>query len=82
MTPEQQNQHDLAIVKRFAEALGEHFDTVQIFVTRHESGTYGGTLNINYGVGNWPARYGQVSHWMLKQNEGIRLEAQDDHLMQ
>ena len=50
--------HDVNRVNKALEELGEHFDSVHIFATRHESGESGGTININKGVGNWFARYG------------------------
>lgn len=58
--------------KRIAEAmntLSEHFDTVQIFVTRHEPGALDGTIAACRGVGNWYARIGYVKEWIL-QREG------------
>jgi hypothetical protein len=78
MTPEQEKLRDLATVRNFAEALGEHFDSVQIFATRHESGTHGGTINISYGLGNWMARYGHVAAWKIKQDEACRVEIRDE----
>ena len=57
-------------VKRVQDALdqlGEHFDTVMIFVTLH-SGNDVGTIAISRGSGNWYARYGQVQEWIVKEN--------------
>lgn len=56
---------DLQLVQKAVDDLGEHFDTVQIFVTRYEGGD--GTTNINLGTGNWFARFGHVSEWLLKE---------------
>lgn len=66
---------DLNRIKEAAMVLGEHYDTVQIFVTRHESETEdsGGTMNANYGVGNWFARYGFVRDWCVRQDEQTRI---------
>ena len=61
---------DLKLVEDAANALGEHFETVQIFTTRHESGTLDGTSNVNIGVGNWFARYGQVIDWIKRKDRG------------
>lgn len=50
----------------------EHFDTVQIFVTKHEPISEQGTVSIAIGDGNWHARAGQVSDWLVKQEERTR----------
>ena len=57
---------DLVIVKQHTAALREHFDSVQIFCTRHE-GTQG-TTRVSYGTGDWFARYGVVKLWSDAQN--------------
>ena len=56
--------------------LGEHFDSVMIFTTRHES-TEAGTHTVAKGVGNWYARFGQVVEWVDKENEIARAEARN-----
>ena len=58
---------DLKRVNEALSALGEHFDSVQIFVNRHESGELGGTVNISKGTGNWFARYGQIASWFARE---------------
>lgn len=73
MSDEDQEQADMAIVQKQVDALGEHFDTVQIFVTRYESHKTGGTMNINLGTGNWFTRFGQVKEWGVRQDEYTRL---------
>lgn len=62
-------QADKARVKAAIASLGEHFDTVQIFVTRDRGGGMddGVTVNCAMGTGNWFARYGQVAVWMQRQ---------------
>lgn len=50
----------------------EHFDSVQIFCTRHEPEEEGGTIHAAWGAGNWFARFGQISEWMVKQDETTR----------
>lgn len=67
---------DLALAQQHLDALGEHFDTVQIFCSRHEAGeSEGGTINVTVGSGNTFARYGQISLWIVAQagdyTEGI-----------
>ena len=55
---------DIERVRPHAEALAAKFDTVQIFVTRHDA-TTGGTVSVNLGEGNQYARRGQVREWLL-----------------
>lgn len=73
MTNKEQQQHDLELLKRHSEQLSEHFDTVQIFVTRHMPAELNGTRAIDYGSGNWYARHGQVSLWITQHNEHERV---------
>lgn len=63
---------DVVKCRDAARALAEHFDSVQIFATRHEAGELASTLNVDVGVGNWFARYGQVASWLAKADEGER----------
>ena len=71
----EQNNADLAKLRDVVKQLGEHFDAVQIFATRHESGEHDGTLRFHVGVGNWYARYGQITYWLQMQNQDARNEA-------
>lgn len=74
-----EEDQDIVRLQRAVESLGEHFDTVQIFVTRYEPDeSGGGTINVNWGSGNWFARKGQVDNWIMKENERIRREVKDD----
>jgi len=66
------------LVDKAVAELGEHFDTIQILVTRHASGDEGGTVNISIGVGNWFARYGQAKEWCLKAEERTRKQIQQE----
>ena len=81
-TENNQENQDLKRVREACEALGEHFDTVQIFTTRHESGEFGGTVNVRYGVGNWFARKGQIEDGRVKEDEttrhGVRVDGEGD----
>jgi hypothetical protein len=75
MNPETGSEDiDLERLKAAAESLGEHFDTVQIFATRHEAGEKNGTVHLKWGTGNWFARYGQVREWVLVEEESARLK--------
>jgi hypothetical protein len=73
MTAEEQKLLDDAV-----QNLGEHYDSVQIFCTRHESGENGGTLAVKKGTGNIYARYGQVREWLIQQDEGVKNELKND----
>jgi hypothetical protein len=66
---EQQDQ-DLAHLRQHVAALAEHFETVQIFATRHEQGR--GTIHCAWGSGNYYARAGHVRAWLAKEDEGER----------
>ena len=68
---------DMDRVKRACESLLDHFDTVQIFATRHESGEKDGTVTIRFGLGNWFARYGHVKDWILIEEETSRMKSHD-----
>lgn len=69
---------DMKMVEKAVNELGDHFDSVQIFVSRYDSGQEDGTVNINIGVGNWYARYGQVMEWCIKQEERTRKHIQKE----
>lgn len=58
------SDEDMKRVNEALNVLGEHFDSVHIFATRHESGQFGGTIRISRGTGNFFARYGQIKAWV------------------
>lgn len=64
-------------VKNAAENLGEHFDSVQIFVTRHAPEDEG-THRIAYGTGNWFARVGQVFTWLQTEKGAMHKQGYED----
>lgn len=74
MSDEPTRAADLALVQKHIDALGEHFDSVQIFVTRHAEGELGGTVSINLGSGNYFSRYGHVHAWCIRQDEQERMD--------
>lgn len=65
---------DMELVRKSIDSIAEHFDSVQIFVTRHEQGELDGTVNIQLGTGNWFTRYGQVEAWVVKTRESFRVD--------
>ena len=71
---------ELKLLQDACEKLGEHFETVHIFVTRikdDDSPEDRGTINANWGSGNWFARYGQIQSWVTKQDEQTRKEVRE-----
>lgn len=62
MTDDEIGRHDVALARKAAQELLRHFDTVQIFATRQDA--QDGTMSIKVGLGNWFARYGQISLWL------------------
>jgi len=76
---EESKDRDLELARKAVAALGEHFDSVQLFCTRHEPATENGTTSVNTGIGNWFARYGQVKLWVANQEEREHFNARDDH---
>lgn len=70
---------DVERVRAHVTTLSEHFDSVQVFVTRHAEGDHGGTININIGAGNYFTRAGQVNLWCIQQDQLARLQQTDDH---
>ena len=60
-------ERQLKIVTSHVQQLAEHFDTVQIFVTRHE-GDGNGPLRMDSGSGNFYGRFGQIACWIDKKH--------------
>ena len=65
---ENQKDNDITLLERHTKQLMEHFDTIQIFATRHRpGGNEGSTITAHFGNGNWFARYGQIELWVQNQ---------------
>lgn len=62
-----EESEDLDRLKQALDLLGEHYDSVHIFVSRHEPAIHDGTVSCNKGVGNWFARFGQIKLWVLNE---------------
>jgi len=73
-----QRKKDVELVDAFVEKLGEHFDCVQIFCSRHMPAELDGTITINRGAGNWCARFGQVREWVVYQDARICEQGRSD----
>lgn len=68
------SESDREIADRAQESLLEHFDSVQIFVTRHNGGG-DTTQSYETGGGNFYARLGQVHEWMTIMDQYARSHA-------
>lgn len=68
----QSARKEMDLIKQHVSQLSEHFETVQIFVTRHDAAHEDGIVNACYGSGNFYARLGQVREWNIKQDEVAR----------
>lgn len=78
MSENPNEKEDLRRIDDAVKMLTEHFDAIQVFVTRHESGELGGTVRVSKGVGNWYARYGQIKHWIIVEEHASRLSVKPD----
>lgn len=68
---------DMERVNKLVAELSEHFDTVHVFCTRHESDDIG-TVRLSRGSGNWFARFGQIQEWVIREIEGARIATRKD----
>ena len=62
------------LVDLHAAQLAEHFDSVRIFCTKHDSEHLGlsNTQAYSKGRGNWYAQRGQIQDWLVGSNEMTR----------
>jgi hypothetical protein len=58
---------DIQRIQKALDELGEHFDAVHIFASRHES-SEGKTYEWQKGVGNFNTRFGQVALWAYERS--------------
>jgi hypothetical protein len=75
LSPEERDDV-IAILEKHVNALQEHFDQVQIFVSKNEPEREA-TMTAHRGGGNWYARYGQVKEWAIRQDEIFRIGARN-----
>lgn len=78
MAKDNSRAQDVALLQKHVDALGEHFDSVQIFCTRHDPARADGTVAVQLGVGNWYARYGHITDWIARQDWERREPGSDD----
>jgi hypothetical protein len=67
---------DMTGVQNAVNQLSEHFDTVHIFVTKHE-GSRDSTFAGARQCGSIYTRYGQIREWLLTVDEQTRRAAPD-----
>jgi hypothetical protein len=73
---EAEEKQRMDIVLKAVNDLGEHFDSVRVFVSEHR-GEEDGTLKLTAGVGNYITQFGQIRLWMLLQEERERVQAME-----
>jgi hypothetical protein len=64
---EEEREREVKVLNRAINDLSEYFDTVQVFVTRHEPAEGNGTIEYNGGLGNFYARLGHTEMWVEEQ---------------
>lgn len=69
------NEKEVELVKEALMILREHFETAQIFATRHD---VDGTFAVARGFGNGYARIGHVRDWLLRDDEEVRIIVRSD----
>lgn len=75
-----QERHALAEATRAACAsiIQAGADCVEILVGKHSASNLAEedmSISFSYGLGNWYARYGIVSEWLLKADARVRADA-------
>ena len=71
----EQAEYDMDILQSHVNRLMEHFDSVQILVTRlkHDGSTMSGAC----GAGDVYARIGKTRDWLVREDERTRNEERD-----
>jgi hypothetical protein len=73
MTAPEQPTESFELLDKVVANLAEHYDTVQIIVTRHDGDA--GTLVRTRGCGNWSARYGSAKEYIENCEETFRADS-------
>jgi hypothetical protein len=71
-------EQQLSPLKKAIHDLGEHFESVQIFVPTHQPAEVGRTVHASAGVGNWYARYGQIREWIIRTEEETKCSVKSE----
>ncbi len=67
------SEHVINLADELVRKLGEHCESVQLFVTYPEGN--GETAGYSVGDGNFYARLGQTKEWLIRQDEYTRTHA-------
>jgi hypothetical protein len=78
MATEEQMERVKALVKKAVQELGEHVDTVRIFVTVASDDDSHAHCSYTQGGGNFYAQRGQVQEWLIREDEQCRIEERKD----
>lgn len=73
---DQADEFDRAIVEKHVVQLIEHFDSVQIVVTRYDPQTKT-TNSFGRGGGNFHARWGSMKEWLDQVDEQARMKVRE-----
>lgn len=73
---DEQDQFDRALVKKHLTQLIEHFTSVRITITRHNSQD-DMTRSFSLGVGDWYSQYGAAKDWLISQDERMKKAVSD-----
>lgn len=71
----EETDKELARLKKAVTELFEHFDSVRIFVTRHDGEK---THDLTWGAGNFHAQVGQIIDFVTEQDEITREVARNN----
>ncbi len=71
MTAQEHDDRGRKVIERYIRNLHEHFDSVQIFVTRYNQDEKT-TSSLASGSGNFCARKGQIREWIERMDEQDR----------
>lgn len=63
---EEPKDRDEELLNKVADELSGQFDSVRIFITRHDG--IKGTCRIAVGRGNFYAQCGQIREWLIEQD--------------
>lgn len=66
------------LVIRSVNQLGEHCQSVRIFVTYQTEDGNANTVGFEYGSGNIYAQHGQIQQWLDMQREFSRIQARKE----
>lgn len=73
MSKEEEIKFLEGLVEQTVAKLREHFDSVQLFVSKATDDGKRDTEGFSVGSGNWYARIGQIDEWMQMKKEQTKL---------